>query len=304
MAHAASTGASGRTTTLRLSPYPARANEAGAARRRFLGGRLDTRRELLAPRGVGQILDTACDVFAARFPPCFGIALLLWFPALFGQGVLLRAGAEELMFFWTVVVDFLVQMFAVAFICSIVGGHLQGNTVPALEAFGVGLRRFPGMVVLGAMIGFLTLMGACLCYLPSLVVKWLFVVVPAVYVLEGVGLGEAVSRGVRLVSSGGALLRWMGWSAVTFFMVLPFQLLTEGLQAGPRTALESRVPVSGMAFEVVISMLAAPFPAVATAFAAVVVTVFYVDLRVRREGLDLRLRLEAMKSIATPEETR
>ena len=299
MAHAAS----GRTTTLRLSPNPTRMREAGAARRRFRGARLDTRRDLLAPRGVGQILDTACDVLGARFGPCFGIALLLWFPVLFGQGMLLRAGEAEVFVAWQLVAGFLVRMFAVVFICSIVGGHLQGNTVPALDAFAVGLRRFPGMAVLGAMIGFLTFMGVCLCILPSLVVKWLFAVVPAVYVLEGVGLGEAISRGVRLVSTGAALLRWMGWSVVTWFMVLPLQVLSEGLVAMPvRTELEHRLPVSGMAFEVVLALLGAPFLALATAFAAVVTTVFYVDLRVRREGLDLRLRLEAMKSRATLEE--
>ena len=63
-----------------------------------------------------------------------------------------------------------------------------------------------------------------------------------------------------------------------------------------RALIEDYLPVSGIALEVLLAMLAAPFLAVATAFGAVLATVFYVDQRVRCEGLDLRLKLESMKS--------
>lgn len=283
------------TTTVRLSPHPGGTAAEDWSRRRFLGARITHDDPRLRPKGVGAILDTGLDVLVARFAPCVGIAALLWFPVIILQGTILRSIPEVLVF--QILPAFLVETLTVVFVCGIVGGELQGQRVPALEALALGLRRFPGMILLGLLMGALTLVGTCACWLPGIALQWLFCVVPAVYVLERRGMGAALSRGIKLVTTGPAFLRWMGWSAASFFMLLPFRLVAKGLTwPNVRQDMEELLSISGLPFDLLAALVVAPIVGVATAYTAVLLTVFYVDLRVRSEGLDLTLRLEGLKS--------
>ncbi|MEM7309898.1 MAG: hypothetical protein AAF682_24700 [Planctomycetota bacterium] len=295
MVSAASTPAAGRTTTLRFELDGAPVQGSGLARKRYSAARLAQRADLLAPRGVGQILDAACDVFAARFGACFGVAFLLWFPTLFVESLLLSLGQDALFFGWGLIFPVLVQLFTSVFICSLVGGYLQGRFVSAGEAVTNGLHRFPGMIVLGGFTGVLTVLGMCSCFLPGILLAWLFSLVPAVYVLERTGMGETLGRAIKLVSSWPAFLRWAGWGTVGWMMVYPFASFRELMGVVPvRNALQEQLALGGLPFDLAVAAVGAPFLAIGTGYMAVVETVYYVDQRVRCEGLDLELRLRAV----------
>lgn len=287
--------APGRTTRLVLSPDSTPVVGTGLARRHHRVSSLEQGTLGLEPRGVGEMLDASCEFLAARFGPCFGVSFLLWFPALFIDALLIRSGDDLVYLGWTLVAPPLVGIFTLVFVCSLVGGFLEGRFVPAGEALMKGLSRTPGMILLGSLTGLLTALGMC-CVVPGLAFEWLFAVVPAVYVLENVGLSEALKRAVGLVTTGAGFLRWLGLMVVGGAMALPFTLAEQGLSVLPvRQGIEEALALGALSFDLTVAAIGASFMALGTSFLAVVKTFFYLDLRVRREGLDLELRLSRLE---------
>jgi hypothetical protein len=269
---------------------------SGLARRRFRTARLAARASRLAPRTFPRMLDAACDALAARFTACFSISLLLWFPALFAEALLVR-NASDAALIWSLTVPGLVQTLSAVFVCSLVGAHLEGRPAAAGEELLHGLVRSPGSVVLALVTGLASTVGMCACFAPGIALRWLFAAVPAVYVLERATVFGAIGRSVTLAASGGAFLRWLGCTAIGWLMILPFTSAKWALYAVPeRSSLEEYVALSGHSFDLAVAALAAPLLAIGTAFAAVVRTVYYFDLRTRREGLDLELQLAALRA--------
>jgi hypothetical protein len=126
---------------------------------------------------------------------------------------------------------------------------------------------------------------------------WLFAVVPSVYVIERCNVFRAVGRGMSLVTSGGAFLRWGGYTLLGFLMTLPFTQLQEGVEAlDLHERLRGALSLSDTTLDFAIAAIGAPYLAVGTAFLAVVQAVFYFDLRVRKEGYDLERRLDELEA--------
>jgi hypothetical protein len=296
----------GRTTLQRLSTRRGPAAGSRLARRRFRTARLAGRAGQLAPRTFPRILDAACDALAARFTPCFCVSLLLWFPAVFAQALLVRNAPDWAVLGWSASVPNLVQGLTVVFVCSLVGAYLEGREVAVREELLHGFARAPGGVVLGLVTGVASATGLCFCFVPGVALYWLFAAAPAVYVLERTSVFRAVGRSVTLAANGGAFLRWAGCTAIGKLMAGPFVWTKDVLDMVPvRNALEEHLALSGHSFDLAVAALAAPLLAIGTAFAAVVRTVYYIDLRTRREGLDLELRLAALRAgapAAVPEE--
>lgn len=296
----------GRTTLQRLSTRRAPAAGSRLARRRFRTARLASRAGLLAPRSFPRILDAACDALAARFTPCFVVPLLLWFPAVFAEALLMRNAPDWALFVWSTSVPNLVQGLTTVFVCSLVGAYLEGRSFSVREELLHGFARAPGGVALCLATGVVSARGLCFCFVPGLALYWLFAAAPAAYVLERTNVFRAVGRSVTLAANGGAFLRWLGCATVGWLMVAPFKSTKSVLDMIPvRHALEEHLALSGYSFDLAVAALAAPLLAIGTAFTAVVGTVYYLDLRTRREGLDLELRLAALRAgapEAAPEE--
>lgn len=253
----------------------------------------------LEPRGVGAILDTALEVLLARFGTCVGVAACLWVPALaLGRvGLRARGALEALSMLSALAVQFVVQGLAVGLVTIVVYGHLQGRSVSGLESARIALRSTPALLAAALISSLGTVGGACCCIVPGVVLSWLWMVAPAAVVLERVGPLEGLARSAGLAKGG--FLRWAGTMLTQIALSLPLTIIAASL-ADPnvRAWIEPRVGLGPIAFDVLEVAVSAFLMGIATALSAVVLTVFYIDCRVRKEGFDLVMRLERLRGRA------
>ncbi|WP_139185857.1 glycerophosphoryl diester phosphodiesterase membrane domain-containing protein [Sanguibacter gelidistatuariae] len=122
------------------------------------------------------------------------------------------------------------------------------------------------------------------------VAVWLtvrFLLTSATYVLEGQGLGSAIRRGWLL--SRGSFWRLLGiyllssiiTSIVSSLVALPGSFIAEIIYPGDYSS-----HVGGLAIVVVTQILAST---ISTTFLSSVIALLYIDVRMRREGLDVEL---------------
>jgi hypothetical protein len=91
---------------------------------------------------------------------------------------------------------------------------------------------------------------------------------------------------------------------IAWLMLLPLQAVAIGMQMpGAREWLEPSLGVGANLYVALQTLAAAMIGSLASAFIAVTATLFYLDLRVRHEGLDLVLRLERLQRAHDPNAT-
>ena len=78
------------------------------------------------------------------------------------------------------------------------------------------------------------------------------------------------------------------------------RLRDEAADPAARAWLEPRTGLGTLAFDVLDVALSSVLMGLGTAFGAVVLTVFYIDCRVRSEGFDLVMRFERLRRRAAP----
>lgn len=245
----------------------------------------------LEPRGVGALLDTALDVLRARFLACFSLAFATMLPLALLTRALRRQSGEGLgVMLLELGANFLAQTLVVGLITHLVYAHLQGRRASALESLAVAARRGPALLVTALLAQFATTVGILCCVVPGLAVAWLTAVAPAALVLEGLGPVAALSRSLALMRH--SLGRWAGVMSLQLLLVLPFTLAAAALEQYATVAATSSGPllvVTETATRVALFSLA-------TCFTSVVLTVLYIDGRVRAEGFDLVMRLERLSA--------
>lgn len=149
-------------------------------------------------------------------------------------------------------------------------------------------HRLGSLVALAIFLGVLLFIGFLLLFIPGL---WLLVAasmsVP-VLMLEGVGGWKAMQRSIQLVDT-----RWWATFArlITAFLLYFVLLFAIGLVAG---AISRGISVTNVTLFVAIGTVLNALVAIfASPFIASVLTVAYIDLRVRREALDIELLASA-----------
>lgn len=289
------TGAEGRATGAlgagwtHVEPRPPGGWFGRAAR--VLDGQAGPAAADLAPRGVGALLDTALDVLRARFPACFGMAFAILLPlALFSRALRHRLGEELGAMLFELGMNFLAQALVIGLITHLVYAHMQGRRTSALESLALAGRRGPALLAIALLTQFATTVGMGCCVVPGVVVSWLTAVAPAALVLEGIGPIAALSRSGKLMR--GAFGRWLGVMTLQFLLVLP---LTGS--AGVLDEVTTR-HASGVGPLVVVLETAARVGllGLAICLTSVVLTVLYIDCRVRNEGFDLVMRFERLSA--------
>ncbi len=270
--------------------------------------RLDTRRDELAPRGVGAILDAGFDALRARFAACFGACALLWI----GPAWLMAyappeelarrfAGQDDLTSTFVVLgVSFanslltgVVQIFATILVSVIVRAEFVGRSIPLVDAARLVLRRFFPLILCTILVGILSVAGLIACVLPYFFLLWRLSLAPLVCAVEEHGPAESIRRSFDLTK--GSFLRWAAISIVAALLVAPLSGVA-ALAANTEVreyALEN-LPVPAGTYESILWPTATLFFALATAAAAAITTAYYYDCRVRREGLDLADRLDGI----------
>lgn len=276
-----------------LRPAGAAAGAAAALASGEAGSELAT----LAPRGVGAILDAALEVLRARFAACVGLSLAVWLPVATLERVLASLdGFEVSAFVVQMLLQFVAQFLVVAMVVHLVYAHLQGRRVSALESAGQAARRGLSILALGLVTQIAVTTGTFCCLVPGLLVGWMTAVAPAALVLERLGPIDALVRASRLAR--GSFGRWLALVLFQFALVLPVTSVV-GVLSEPELR-EGLLAASGLgapAFTVLEVGLTSLLMALATSLAAVVMTVLYIDFRVRTEGFDLSLRLERLAAV-------
>jgi hypothetical protein len=243
----------------------------------------------LEPRGVGELLDTALDVLRARFLACFALAFAILLPLTILGRALRGLGGERLQaLLLELGLGFLAQTLVVGLVTHLVYAELQGRRASGLASLSVAAQRGPALLLVALLAQAGTSLGTICCLVPGLAVAWLTAVAPAALVLEGLGPIAALSRSAALMRR--ALPRWAGVAALQFLLVLPFTFAAAALEELRNEAL---VP-AGPAWILGESALRVALLSLSTCFTSVVLTVLYIDGRVRQEGFDLVMRFERL----------
>jgi hypothetical protein len=282
----------------------------------------------LEPRDVAGILDLGIAGLLARLGPILAVALLAFLP--FGQaGELfglanLRGFAEATSALAWSAVGLLPLGLTLAVSASLVGDALLAPATPLATGLARGFARTPGAIVLLFVSQVLALPLLLLCVAPYLVVQWLTWAALPIYVLEGEALltpaeraragksftafvashprrlARALRKSVALSRGGAAFGRWAAVALVGQLVLGGVLELGASGLAHPdaREYLQNELAFGGGASEFALAALSALFVAVSTALRGALMVAFALDLRVRREGLDLERALAARGAAA------
>jgi hypothetical protein len=262
----------------------------------------------LRPRGVGELLDTACDALRARAGACLLLAVPPWLlvhaleRALLTEAVLDFEDPSDLgLLVGQAGVASGVRALTMGLVTLVVYGYLQGRRPSASAALAACLRRAPALLALTLVTG-LGVFAASLCgfaclMLPAVLLGWLWAAAPAALVLEGVGPLAALRRSMALARRGFA--RWIAIATVSKLAALPLLGVLQALQVPEaREHLQASLGCPEPWFTGLELLLGSSLSGAATALAAVMLTVYYIDQRVRVEGFDLDMRLERLRRSA------
>ena len=260
----------------------------------------------LRPRGVGELLDTACDALCARAWTCLALSVPLWLGVHGLERLVISAGVLAFddpgdfgLLLGQGAVASAVRALTVALVTLVVYGYLQGQRLSAPAALAACLRRAPALLVLTLITGlamFLaTSCGAVCLFAPAVLLGWLWAAAPSALVLERVGPFAALRRSAVLARRGFA--RWVGIALVGKLVALPFLGVMQAIQVPEaREELRAVLGCPEPLFTALEVLLSAVFSGSAAALSGVLLTVYYIDQRVRVEGFDLDMRLERLRA--------
>ena len=294
----------------------------------------------LRPHTVGEVLDVAVDVFCGRFLAFVGLGMLLLAPrALYEHWFHTRYGIvlpEDMDFEWLGATFagqafFALSMMLVSAASAVLAfSHLQGRRDRLGDVAGIMLRRFPhvlavsflvvlmaGLPLFGGvliasflLVGLLSTgspvfvplaaIGALFAIVPGLLLYWRMLLASTVVVLERCGPVVALQRSWDLTR--GMLPRGVGVLVLGFVCFLPVTAWTVAfddpdLRASLRQTL-SFAPV--LVSELALLVPGLILDALSVSFWGVLLVVFYVECRVRREAFDIAIRLRRRVDSSVP----
>jgi hypothetical protein len=285
----------------------------GRARGLTRGETRDSDAVPLHRRSAGEILDLGLEILKSRFAACVVISTLLWIPARilvqmtrvegFQQNSTDPAKQMEIALASfgalgvSLVVMSVVQVLTSAFVAQFVKASFEGRAMSVGDALRRSLQRLPGILVISIVIGLASVAGLVLCCVPYIFVLWRLSLAVLVYVLEDVSIGESLRRAIGLTS--GSFLRWLGVVVVGGLMVLPISGSAGlGDMQPVRLFVQEHLSMSRAAYEIVLVAITSVFLGLATAIQTAIMTVYYIDCRVRRDGVDLHAWLARARAAA------
>jgi len=303
-------------------PAPAR-RAPGRTKGRGAATRSDAER--LGPRDAGGILDLGLDGLVRCFAPCLGLVLVFWLPFEQLRELFTRAGLDQMAEFLVALLwnglTLLPKALSASVACSLVGNVLAAEGLGTWSAALRGIRRSPAVTVIVVLTQVVTLPLAALCFVPYVLVLWLTWSAVPLYVLEGHALltaGEqvlaqrrpllrlayvprriarAIRRSQQLSSGWPAFGRWLLLALVGLFLLVGVIEGTASYLPTPevREFLRTRLGLGGGPAEFALATVSGLFLALAASVRGALMTAYYLDLRVRREGLDLELTLRGLE---------
>lgn len=291
----------------RLVPLSAENDDeqSSEVRRAFAGTRTKDLRLDLGPRGVGQMLDQAMEIFRRGFFRYVVVVAFVCMPeriiqvffgehasaGLIDQGDLSGFQALGVSGF----ASFLVSYLSLALVARMAYSDLKGERESAWGGVLGVLRRSPGLLVLTAAISMINVVAMLLCCIPVLFTAWKLQLALYALVLEDQPLGASFQRGWDL--SRGSFFRFLGLAAVAGLLGTGWGVIAGAPFASwGREPMKDALGIGGPFFDLIFVPLSALLIAVGIGYSGVLWVVYYADQRVRLEGLDLSLRLEKLES--------
>jgi hypothetical protein len=265
---------------------------------------------------AGDVLDRGLKLLMARFPLIFAIDLIVLSPLLFlqltnplfieGNGslefVLIFLGLSLL----TLLVTIILAPIGAAAVVHVVMQEYVGEPVSLGSAFAYALTRFLSLLGTSLLAGLLIAVGCMAFCIPGIYLYVCWLLISQVVVLENQGGMDAMNRSMELtknfwwrsfgicvlIAVGGRILSFA--TSIGLGLVLPYEETIPVKGAFPITKI---VNYPNYAINVLVSTL---IGMVAQSYLAVCTTLVYLDLRIRKEGLDLEMA--ALERPAKPAE--
>jgi len=248
-------------------------------------------------RSVLEMLDLALEVLRERVGLMVGLGTLAWLPVralqpFIGVHVWERSLASGSMLGSSLgsLVDsggsVLSQCFGLALLARLVNDGLEGRDSALGPTLRLVFARFHVVVGVAMLTAIATALGTCACFIPGILLSWKLAVAPVACVIEGLGVGASMRRSFLLTRRG--FWRWVFLSLASAAIGLPFSGIAVFTNfPGMREKALSFTGLSSTSFDVLFVFVSSLVLGVAIALHASVMTVFYADARVRREGADL-----------------
>lgn len=297
----------------RLVPLSAESDGAKSSRVRstFEGARAKELRLDIGPRGVGQMLDQALEIFRRGFFRYTAVAALVYLPerivqVLYGEHTFPTAPVvqdfDAIMHLYaqlapSMLAGIAANSLAAVMVARMAFADLQGRRESAWTGLGLLAKRLPALilVILGGAV--LNAAGLMACCVGMIFTYWRFHLALYAFALEDQPIAASFRRGWDL--SRGGFLRFYGLVIVATFLAggiggiasAPFSSMARGV-------MQSNLGITGPLFDMIFVPLSALLVGVAMGFSGIMWVVYYGDQRVRNEGLDLSLKLNALESNA------
>ena len=234
----------------------------------------------LRPLSVGEILDRGIGLYRDHFVTLVGIAAVCQGPATvvnlyvaLGGGVLEHGG----LWFLASVLNFLGYLLAAGATLHVISDAYLGHQPDLGTALRFAGRKMWPLFVAGASSGIVIFLAALLLFVPGVIVACGYSVVSPVVVLE------TLDRSSDALKRSWALTKGAKGKAFTLFVVAFVLVFLPGMAVNFVLLMALRsTPEVGQTLAQVLYLVVRPI-------VACMFTLFYYDLRVRKEGFDLEL---------------
>jgi hypothetical protein len=222
---------------------------------------------------LGDVFSKAFAIFGRRFAPFIALTVIVKIPeyvaliAMEASGISPLSGWRSAAIFVTLICSTIVNGAVVYGVLQ----ELRGHTFSIGESIQVALQRLLPMIGLALWVGFLTIISGFLLFFPALMVMCRYYVALPACVAEQIGVSSSLSRsafltkGYRWQVLGMLILIFIGGAIIEGIVWLIFRA------SGP------------FALQIALQ----PVLAIVGAFNGVIVGVYYYQLRVAKEGVDI-----------------
>ena len=262
----------------------------------------------LPPRGIGEILSTAFEIYKANAQNLLMIVAIvvvpLTFISAFIGGVIFAPETETVLIFGESVETVSARTASAALIVALVGvvigviinavlqaaimrGAAQGSIGDPVDidaSYKWGFARFGSVLLISILVGLAVLGGFILLIIPGIIFMVMFAVAIPALVVENLRGTDAMSRSWNLVKGN-------FWHALGLIIVAGIITAVVGGIVGAIGGAISDNWFVAWIFQAIAQIVTAPF-------AAIVSVLLYLDLRARREALSADgLRAELNRSV-------
>jgi hypothetical protein len=282
-----------------IAPQP----PAGAARPAMSGPDVQPARPLpLRQMGIGEIIDTAIQLYRSQWLVLIGVVAFVLVPLYFLQGYLTRVFSSPALqtgrvsqadvnvaFAATIVlvlVQFLiVQPFLVAAIARAATNVYLGEPVSIGSIYRFALTRVLSILWISILSGLAILLGFILLIIPGILVWVRLAFATTVLVVEGEGGTKAIGRSWRLAA--GHFWRLLG----AFILAGLIAFIGSAVLTIPIGIVALALGPNGWALNALGNSLVT---VLVTPFSTLITVLLYFDLRIRKEGYDIAVMTQEL----------